>query len=147
MGKGRGAENKELREMVFKLREKKYTQQYIGDLCGISKQRVNTILKQKDMKNTEAKRKYRMFYWPALRKFLDENDMSVREFCILLGEQNQSTSNLARFLYGYTDTITIQKLNRILEVTGMTYEEIFMQGAEDECTQEHSKGKDVQNVR
>lgn len=132
MARGRGVENKELQDMVFKLREKKYTQQYIGDVCGVSRQRVNTILKQKNMENTEAKGKHRTFYWQALRKFLDDNDMSVREFCILLGEQNQSTSNLARFLYGYTDTITIQKLNRILEVTGMTYEEIFIQGVEDE---------------
>ena len=136
MARGRGAENKELRDMVFKLREKKYTQQYIGDVCGVSRQRVNTILKQKNTKSTETKGRRRTFYWSALRNFLDEKDMSVREFCILLGEQNQSTSNLARFLYGYTDTITIQKLNRILEVTGMTYEEIFLQGVDDVCTQE-----------
>lgn len=132
--------NYELGRTVFQLNNEGYSQSDIARHCGVSRQRVSAILLRGEevYSSTEPdeppvfqKTQQRVIY-PAIRKFLEENRMSLRKFILLVDGYYHCTGTTARFLTGITESISIKRINKILEVTGLKYEEIFMEVIGDE---------------
>ncbi len=127
--------NVELRDLISDLIDQDYNQSDIARYCGISRQRVSVIVseieKQPEFKakhkirNTLEKRLERVVY-PAIQKYMLENKISVRKLSIMLGENKTYKGCVTRFLHGETKQLPIDKLNKLLELTGLTYEEVFM---------------------
>ncbi len=139
----RSEKNIELRNLVSDLIDQDYNQSDIARYCGISRQRVSVIVSdiekqpefetRRKVRNTFEKRLERVVY-PAIQKYMLENKISVRKLSIMLGENRQYTGCVTRFLHGETKQLPIDKLNKLLELTGLTYEEVFMKKEEDKAS-------------
>lgn len=107
---------------MFCMRMDGYTLQEIGNKYGITRERVRKILdvgKRKDI--------FQKIVYPGLKQYLVERKMSVRKFSLLIGTQYQTAINI---LCGKTKP-RIDTINKILQSTGLTYEEAFSLGGED----------------
>ncbi len=132
----RSYKNTELRKLVSDLINQDYNQSDIARYCGISRQRVSVIVSEIEkqpeletrhkLRNTFEKRLGRVVY-PAIRKYMLDNKISVRKISIMLGENKTYKGCVTRFLHGETKQLPIDKLNKLLELTGLTYEEVFME--------------------
>lgn len=102
---------------------------------GISRQRVNQIMDTLDTiesavpKQQRVKRKFNVstarVVYPAIREWMDENKITLKQFDAMTGTpSNTQNTPLRRFLQGET-RIKIDLIKKILEVTGLTFEEAF----------------------
>lgn len=107
---------------MFCMRMDGYTLQEIGNKYGITREYVRQILdvgKRKDI--------FQKIVYPGLKQYLVENKMSVRKLSFLIGTQYQTALNT---LCGKSKP-GMDVINKILQVTGLTYEEAFSLGGED----------------
>lgn len=110
---------------IIEMREKGITFQEIGDTLGISRQYVHNTyinatkrLKKRNMLIEEIKYK-------NLRNYIYQNGYSVNDFYLLCGVVvTNRKSMIQKFLRGESNG-NIKIIKKILEVTGMTFEEAF----------------------
>lgn len=112
---------------------KDYT--YIGSQFNISRQAVYAIAKRYGVSSNkdsviqpiseQSKKGVNSIVFPTLKKYLQENEISVKMFCEMIGVDSNTSSNMCRFLYGKTRKISIDIIKSIIEITGMDFQEIF----------------------
>ena len=107
---------------MFCMRMDGYTLQEIGNKYGITREYVRQILDVGKRKDISQK-----IVYPGLKQYLVENKMSVRKLSFLIGTQYQTALNA---LCGKSKP-GMDVINKILQVTGLTYEEAFSLGGED----------------
>lgn len=107
---------------MFCMRMDGYTLQEIGNKYGITREYVRQILDVGKRKDISQK-----IVYPGLKQYLVENKMSVRKLSFLIGTQYQTALNT---LHGKSKP-GMDVINKILQVTGLTYEEAFSLGGED----------------
>lgn len=104
-------------------REKGLTYQQIADKYGVSKQCVAGACGKRDI----AYFRYdNSCVYPALRGWINDNKISTRELLRLMGmtSYGQNHANLRYRLNGKGE-FTKSDIDKLLEITGMTYEELF----------------------
>lgn len=139
----RSYKNTELRKLVNDLINQDYNQSDIARYCGISRQRVSVIANEiaderevlgEDMPSGTLEKRLERVVYPSIQEYMRDNHISMRKFCTMIGENFQYKGCVTRFLYGETKQIPIDKLNKLLELTGLTYEEVFMKKEEDKAS-------------
>lgn len=126
--------NKYIKDIID-LRNKNWTYEEIGEELGISRQYAHYLnrvfgeniipKKQEDLFNSIA--------YPRLRDWMIENDLTVNQFGFLCGyEHDFKVSSLGRFLNGQTKG-NIQLIKKILDITGLKFEEAFEIVEEKQC--------------
>lgn len=103
---------------MFKMRMNGVSFEEIGNKYGISKQRVQQLLQTTIHKPRELSRKC---VYPNLKKWCLEHDASFRQLALLAGI---TPTTIYAKLSGEV-SFTQKQIDKILGVTGMTYEEAF----------------------
>ena len=115
----------ERRERIVELRNKGYTYQEIADIEGVSKQRIAQICGKPDPNYFKIIREDACIY-PKWRAWMNENKVSRNEFLLRLGlsQHARNSAALSGWMRGRCFPIK-RTIDKILEVTGLTYEELF----------------------
>ena len=109
---------------IFKMRLEGATYQEIADKYGITRQRVEAILKMRGPSN----KKYEKCIYKGLREWLQQNNYKLTDLQNIISkkEQSQSSNSLRMKLSGERD-FRLSEIKSIINLTGMTFEELFMQ--------------------
>jgi hypothetical protein len=102
-------------EAYIECRRRGMTYQAIADLYGISKQAVHEAIQGR--KNRSIHVKPQSVVFPGLRKWMCENHVFIKDLETKTGLRLRSALSSGR--------INNAKVNAILEVTELTYEEAF----------------------
>ena len=104
------------------------TYEQIGEKCGLSRQRVFQLI---GGGTDRAKKCFRTItdeecVYPNIRKWMNENSVSKSELCrrIFGSSHPNLMSQISAWLLGryYPSK---KKIDKLIEVTGLTYEELF----------------------
>lgn len=114
-------------EDVRRLLLEGYTVKEIAEKLGVSKTRIYQITYSR-MLNSFREITPEMNIYPNWRKWMNENSVSIRLFCELMGLDLSSTNynNVYGWMRGRCYP-TKKNIDRILEATGLTYEQLFYQ--------------------
>lgn len=115
-----------IREMKA-MRDEGYSYAKIADACGVSKQRVFQLIGGIHHKTPRLLTETECVY-PNLRKYMNENKISRMSLARqIYGEvTSRHYERLNKFLNGTTYVyINKHMLDRILSITGLTYEQLF----------------------
>lgn len=120
-------ERNERKEWMKQLFDSGFTYQEIGAVAGISRQRVHQIIGCTDRKRFRDLTKEQCVF-DGLRRYLNENRISIKELTRkMYGDfSGNAYQNLKAALKSNKSYLTMPKINRILSVTGLTYEEVFL---------------------
>ncbi len=120
-------------ERMTCLRERGNTYEEIAKMEGVSKQRVFQLIGGINRARVKPLTKKQCIY-DGLRKYLNENHIGRAELTRkLYGYYHSSTySCLCKWLRGVE--MTMSTINKILSITGLTYEQVFLwqEGSEAE---------------
>lgn len=119
-------ERNERKEWMLELFESGFTYKEIGEIAGISKQRVFQIIGKANGRRFRTITKEQCVF-DGLRRYLNDNRISLvaltRE---MYGELNGSYYQIKDAFKSNKACLTMPKINRILSVTGLTYEQAFL---------------------
>lgn len=104
---------------IVKMRIEGYTMQAIGKKMGVTKQRIHQILN--DICMTRGRDKTQSYIYPNIDTWLRDNRKPAYELAKAIGVEQSHMSNRLR---GKTP-FKISEIKKILDFTGMTFEEAF----------------------
>jgi hypothetical protein len=114
---------------MFEMRVRGCTLEEIGRTYSITRERVRQILKSATSRSTSLIRGRDGIIYPNISNWLRDNDYSIGEFAVMLGYKlggNRSATRLSHLLKDrHTQGFRMPQILKILEVTGMTFEEAF----------------------
>lgn len=105
----------------------------VAEEYGLSRQAVNAI-KNKLMlhednphqkMNRRSLRIANSVVYPEIRNFLLDNSMAVTDLCIKVGEPAITSGLFYRFLRGESDKISVNTAQKLLQLMGMSFEQVF----------------------
>lgn len=105
----------------------------IAENYGMSRQAVNAI-KNKYMLhvdnpnqtiNNRALRIVHLIVYPEIKKFLLDHSMTITDLCIMVDEPAYPSGIFYRFLKGETCKISINTLQKLLNIMDMPFEQVF----------------------
>lgn len=113
---------------AIKMRNEGATYEEIGQHFGVSRQRIHTLLGGGDFKKNAQQ--YTKIKYKGLKKWFRETNTTFSGFARLIGAKN-TTAYIRKIQNWLTEggerdrTFTIDQIKKMLEVTGMTFEELF----------------------
>lgn len=112
-------------EKAMKMREEGKTLEEIGEYFGVSKQRAHAIIGG----YKKANPLYKKIKYKGLRKWFKENDVTFSKFARMVGA-NFSPSYVRQIQNWLSEggegrKFTVDQIKTMLELTGMTFEELF----------------------
>ena len=114
------------RDRMVAMRDQGMTQAQIGEVFGVSRQRVHTIIGKNDKRYFRALTKERCV-WDGVREWMNKNQISVSEMTKLMYGNNiqGNQTKVADFM---RDKAELRKrhIDKILSITGLTYEKAFV---------------------
>lgn len=119
------AMNVEKRAIAFEMREQGKTLQEIADTLGVTKQRVAQYFAGTKYAAGRHYRKVRSIY-PNLANWMYENNFCIATLLVNMGYQYTADNalRLKRRVNGDAE-FRMRDIKKILELTGMTFEECF----------------------
>lgn len=113
------------REQAIALRRKGMTYQEIADSMGVSKAYVAVLL-DKTVKTSNFRIwPIELSPYPVLTQWMNDNQMTRQELAEKLGYSPSTSSCYIITKIMKTDKFTKKEIDKLLELTGMTYEELF----------------------
>ena len=120
-------------ERMTRLREQGNTYEVIAKMEGVSKQRVFQLIGGIDRTKVKPLTKKQCIY-DGLRQYLNENHIGRSEFTRKIYGYNHPScyACIIKWLQGVEMTMSV--INKILSITGLTYEQAFLwqEGSEAE---------------
>ena len=112
---------------AIKMRNEGATYEEIGAHFGVSRQRIHTLLGGDFKKNAQL---YTKIKYKGLKRWFRETNTTFSGFARMIGAKNTAAyiRKIQNWLTegGEKDrTFTIDQIKKMLEVTGMTFEELF----------------------
>ena len=111
--------NREDKIEVFKMRLDGFTYQEIAEKYGVSRQYINQMLQ--NVISEKRNKALNKIVYPNIANWLKDNERSISEFAIRVGIKRSALYNK---LYG-RNKFNSDEIKRILDVTGMKFEECF----------------------
>lgn len=105
----------------------------VAEEYGLSRQAVNAI-KNKYMlhsdnphqkMNKRALRNVHSVVYPEIKNFLLGHSMTVTDLCIKVGEPAAASGIFYRFLRGETGKISVNTTQKLLQLMGLPFEQVF----------------------
>lgn len=114
-------------EKIRQLRDEGYSAKQVAEMLGISRARVYQASRAKRLKQFKEIAPETNIY-PIWRNWMNENSVSIRMFIRLMGLDLSSTTynNVYGWMRGRCYP-SKKNIDRILETTGLTYEQLFYQ--------------------
>lgn len=129
------------REQAIALRQKGMTYQEIADSMGISKAYV-AILLDKTVKTSNFHIwPIELSPYPVLTQWMNDNQITRQELAEKLGYSPSTGSYYIITKIMRTDKFTKKEIDKLLEITGMTYEELFRKPTTEDAAHEHKRYK------
>lgn len=99
----------------------------IAEKYGLSCQRVYSIIYQSEYQKNNGKwlEQIERIIYPNIKRYMMENRIPIYVLNEYVNPDTKSAVVLSRFLTVENVKVDIRTINRILEVTGMTFEEAF----------------------
>jgi transcriptional regulator with XRE-family HTH domain len=110
-------------------RAKGKTYQEIADMFGVTRQAVGQACRKSQPARFRFLTPENCIY-PLVRKWMNDNKITRAELCRRMGYETIGGNNVTRinaFLKGENSTTPKAFIDRVINVTGLTYEEIFQQ--------------------
>ncbi len=107
---------------MFEMRLRGCTLQEIGDKFGITRERVRQILSESIKERNENLNE---IIYVNIAKWLKQNDISLFKFSKMLYPKSNSSTRLKNKLTKSKSELKISQIKKILEITGMSFEEAF----------------------
>ena len=107
-----------------------YTYERIGELFGVSKQRVCQILSGQDAcgrRGINKQNRLDNYVFPNIAIWMNEHNYSARRFS---KEISVNDNSFSKYMRGENEP-TLSVIKAIIEFTGMTFEEAFMQKSQE----------------
>lgn len=119
-----------------------YLNEQIANMVGLTKQRISTIVREYEsctngikrlgkLSNFQIRNINRVIY-PNIREFLLKEKVALRDFCQAVSGEGCTYHNMQSILTGEEGKVTLESIQNILSVTGLTFEEAFSKETEDE---------------
>ena len=124
---------KERTAMMYKLNEEGKTYNEIAAIYGISRQRVFQILRKGNKKYFRPISN-RLVKYTGLRNWMNTNKISFNELIVRVFGYYHSEHYKRLFGCLKSGRLPIPLIKKILEVTGLTFEECFMEEGENDNT-------------
>lgn len=119
-------ERNKRKEWMQELFDSGLTYREIGEVAGLTKQRVFQIIGNQDRSKFRRITKEQCVF-DGLRKYLNENRISIVGLTRkMYGDMNGAYNTLKYTLKSKGSLLTMPKINRILSATGLTYEQAFL---------------------
>ena len=116
-------------QQAIKLRiEENMTYQEIADTMGISKEYVSQLLNGIAKRNNFHRWAWDSSPFPALTRWMNENQMTKMDLATALGYSVSSNSQYIVYKRLREGRLSIDDVDKLLKITGMTYEELFRRG-------------------
>ncbi len=113
---------------IVKMREKKLSYQQIGEELGLTKQCVWDTARRAKLSSEKQQEILNTVKYPAIKEWIAQRNITVKEFCNLFGYDSKPNGGAcSRFITGQTNG-NLDMIRRILEITGLTFEEAFKEG-------------------
>lgn len=107
---------------MFEMRLRGCTLQEIGDKFGVTRERVRQILSEAiRQRNTNMDE----IIYVNIAKWLKQNEISLSKFSKMLDPKANSSTRLKNKLTKSKSELKISQIKKILEITGMSFEEAF----------------------
>ena len=113
------------REQAIALRQKGMTYQQIADSMGVSKAYVAVLLDRTVKTSNFHIWPVELSPYPVLTQWMNDNQMTRQELAERLGYSISTNSTYIVDKIMRTDKFTKKEIDKLLEITGMTYEELF----------------------
>jgi transcriptional regulator with XRE-family HTH domain len=113
------------REQAIALRKKGMTYQEIADSMGVSKAYVAVLLDKTVKTSNFHIWPIELSPYPVLTQWMNDNQMTRQELAEKLGYSPSTSSCYIITKIMKTDKFTKKEIDKLLELTGMTYEELF----------------------
>lgn len=113
------------REQAIALRKKGMTYQEIADSMAVSKAYVAVLLDKTVKTSNFHIWPIELSPYPALTQWMNDNQMTRQELAEKLGYSPSTSSCYIITKIMKTDKFTKKEIDKLLELTGMTYEELF----------------------
>lgn len=113
------------REQAIALRKKGMTYQEIADSMGVSKAYVAVLLDKTVKTSNFHIWPIELSPYPVLTQWMNDNQMTRQELAEKLGYSPSTSSCYIITKIMKTDKLTKKEIDKLLELTGMTYEELF----------------------
>ena len=115
------------REKAAQMRRDGATYQEIGEYFGVSRQRIEQILKGKVKARKCSTDMERIPYEGLYNWLMDNPKVTYPTLAkIVLGNgENKSTNQITNLLHGRNSLISKRAYDRLIAATGMTYEQLF----------------------
>lgn len=108
---------------AYRMRLEGATLQTIGDTFGVSKEYIRQIIPAIEERSWSTRSALNRCVYPNISQWLVENRCTYAKFSELIGAPDASVS---RWMNGI-HKLSKPTIDRILKVTGMTYEQAFWQ--------------------
>lgn len=113
------------REQATALRKQGMTYQQIADSMGVSKAYVAVLLDKTVKTSNFHIWPIELSPYPVLTQWMNDNQMTRQELAEKLGYSPSTGSYYIITKIMRTDKFTKKEIDKLLEITGMTYEELF----------------------
>lgn len=113
------------REQAIALRRKGMTYQEIADSMGVSKAYVAVLLDKTVKTSNFHIWPIELSPYPVLTQWMNDHQMTRQELAEKLGYSPSTSSCYIITKIMKTDKFTKKEIDKLLEITGMTYEELF----------------------
>ena len=125
---------KEQKLEMFSMRLDGATFQEIGDKFGLTRQRVEQILKFGEIRSHRSKVSEKCIY-KGLSDYIDKEKITLSELAKMIGMKCKTTELAKKRITGVRP-FKINEIRKILKITGMTFEECFsLKESEDEANE------------
>ena len=118
------------KEQMRELREAGMTYKAIGARLGVSGQYVAHVLGQNGTHGGFKPYSEQQCVYAGLRRWLNQHQIARRALCAILDKRavhGGSATSVRAHLRG-EGSFSMADINKLIEVSGMTYEELFRQG-------------------
>lgn len=112
---------------ILEMHRNGYTYQQIADKYGITRQRAYSVVynRMMQMKDENFAESVNKVIYPAIRKWMFENRITISGLHRIINPEVISDVDIRKFLTEKNRKISIKTLRKILETTGLTFEEAF----------------------
>lgn len=121
--------------VAYKMREDGCTFEQIASYFGVTRQYVCQLFITQERKGMRRRRRGSAIYaetpYKGMKKWIESDSRITIPYIakIMYGTSNKDRSTkVASLIKGRNTIITLEQLNKLLEASGMTYEELFERG-------------------
>lgn len=112
---------------AFTMKIDGYSYQFIADKFGCTKQNIQDVF-MRYIKNNNFKCAY-----PAIKKWMIENNVSLSEMYVLLGHNASNNTQYVRKKLSGKQNFNGEEIDKLIYITGIPYEQLFKKEYERKC--------------